>query len=168
VFNVTGSEIVLLLLVALIVLGPEKLPDAMRRFGRTYGELKRMSHGFQAELRDALEEPSRELRSTVQAAKDIVQGPVQEVRSTAKDVNDLARGTPSPTKAPSARKAAEAGTTEKSGTQVTGTGPAAATGSASDVATPEPTPTEAEPLGGPGIAELDTVPDELWDGEPEG
>jgi sec-independent protein translocase protein TatB len=65
VFNVTGSELVIILLVALIVLGPEKLPDAIRKFGRVYGELRRMSSGFQSELRDALEEPMREMRDTM-------------------------------------------------------------------------------------------------------
>jgi sec-independent protein translocase protein TatB len=65
VFNVTGSELIIILLVALIVLGPEKLPGAVRKFGQVYGELRRMSHGFQSELRDALDEPLREVRDTV-------------------------------------------------------------------------------------------------------
>jgi sec-independent protein translocase protein TatB len=65
VFNVTGSELIIILLIALIVLGPEKLPEAVRKFGRVYGELRRMSSGFQSELRDALDEPMREVRNTV-------------------------------------------------------------------------------------------------------
>ena len=64
VFNIQGSELIFLLLVALIVLGPEKLPDAMRRFGKAYGEFKKMANGFQGELRSALDEPMRELRDT--------------------------------------------------------------------------------------------------------
>lgn len=63
-FNLSGSELVFLLLLALIVLGPEKLPDAIRRFGRTYAELKKMGTGFQTELKNALDEPMREFRST--------------------------------------------------------------------------------------------------------
>ncbi|MFT3854682.1 MAG: twin-arginine translocase TatA/TatE family subunit [Ilumatobacteraceae bacterium] len=42
-FNLSGSEIVFLLIIALVVLGPEKLPDAVRKFGKFYGEFKRMS-----------------------------------------------------------------------------------------------------------------------------
>jgi sec-independent protein translocase protein TatB len=141
VFNVTGIEIVLVLLVALIVLGPEKLPEAVRRFGRTYGELKRMSQGFQSELRDALEEPSRELRSTVQAAKDMVHGPVQEVRSTAKDVKDMAQG------------------------RTTTPGPPTPSPAAAPAAAP-PTPAGDDPAAGDPAAD-GMVPDELWDGEPE-
>lgn len=63
-FNLTGTEIVVILLLALVVLGPEKLPDAIRRFGRTYSELKKMSTGFQQEFRSALDEPMREMRDS--------------------------------------------------------------------------------------------------------
>lgn len=72
VFNISGSEVVLILLLALVVLGPEKLPEALRRFGRVYGEVKRISTGFQSEFRDAFEEPMRELRETAQLTKDAV------------------------------------------------------------------------------------------------
>lgn len=63
-FNLTGTEIVVILLLALVVLGPEKLPDAIRRFGRTYAELKKLSTGFQQEFRSALDEPMREMRDS--------------------------------------------------------------------------------------------------------
>ena len=53
-FNLSGSEIIVILLLALVVLGPEKLPDAIRRAGRTYAELKRMGNSFQDEVRSVL------------------------------------------------------------------------------------------------------------------
>ncbi len=68
-FNVTGGELVIILLVALIVLGPDKLPDAIRKVGRVYGELRRMSTGFQSEIREALDEPMREVRDTMNSMK---------------------------------------------------------------------------------------------------
>lgn len=46
-----------ILLVALLVLGPNKLPGAARQVGKVLGELRRMSSGFQAEMRDAMREP---------------------------------------------------------------------------------------------------------------
>lgn len=85
-FNLSGSEIVVIVLLALIVLGPEKLPEAIRRFGRVYGELKRMSTGFQSEFRNAFDEPMREFRETAQLTKDAVMRPVNEVRDTFKEV----------------------------------------------------------------------------------
>jgi sec-independent protein translocase protein TatB len=69
VFNVTGGELVIILLVALIVLGPDKLPEAIRKVGHLYGELRRMSQGFQSEIREALDEPMREVRDTMNTMK---------------------------------------------------------------------------------------------------
>jgi sec-independent protein translocase protein TatB len=71
-FNLSGSEMVFLLLLALIILGPEKLPDAVRRFGKGYAEFKKMSSGFQSELKSALDEPMREMRETADAFKKAV------------------------------------------------------------------------------------------------
>lgn len=69
-FNLQGSEIVIILLLALVVLGPEKLPDAMRRMGQFYAELRKMSSGFQEEFRAAVDEPMREMRDTANTLRD--------------------------------------------------------------------------------------------------
>ncbi len=69
-FNLQGSEIIVILLLALVVLGPEKLPDAVRKFTETYSELKKMGNGFQSELKSALDEPMREIRETAQVVRD--------------------------------------------------------------------------------------------------
>ena len=52
-----GAEILVILVVALLVLGPERLPEAARQVGRVMAELRRMSSGFQAEIRDAMQTP---------------------------------------------------------------------------------------------------------------
>jgi sec-independent protein translocase protein TatB len=78
VFNLSGSEVVFILLAALVVLGPEKLPGAIRQFGRIYSELRKMGQGFQSELRDAFDEPMRELRETADLAKSSVLNPLGE------------------------------------------------------------------------------------------
>ena len=69
-FNLQGSELIIILLLALVVLGPEKLPDAMRRAGRAYSELKKMATGFQQEFNSAMEEPMREARETADLLRD--------------------------------------------------------------------------------------------------
>ena len=73
----------IILLLALVVLGPEKLPEAMRKLGKMYGELKRMSTGFQEEFRSAVDEPLREFRKAVDE-------PMNEIRSTANALRDSA------------------------------------------------------------------------------
>ena len=56
-FNVGAPELLVILAVAPIVLGPEKLPQAARTVGQGMGEIRRIGAGFQAEPRDALQEP---------------------------------------------------------------------------------------------------------------
>jgi sec-independent protein translocase protein TatB len=55
-FNVGGGELLVILLLALIVLGPQKLPGAIRTVGRVVGEVRRISSGFQQELKTAFDE----------------------------------------------------------------------------------------------------------------
>lgn len=69
-FNIQGSELIFLLLIALVILGPEKLPDAVRKATKAYSEFKKMANGFQGELRQVLDEPMRELRDTADAVRD--------------------------------------------------------------------------------------------------
>lgn len=78
VFNLSGSEVVVIVLLALVVLGPEKLPEAVRRFGRIYAELKKMSTGFQTEFRSALDEPLRELRETADLTRESIRRVIEE------------------------------------------------------------------------------------------
>jgi sec-independent protein translocase protein TatA len=55
--SVGPVEILVVLVVALLVLGPQKLPDAARSLGRAIGEVRRYTSGFQTEMRDAFAEP---------------------------------------------------------------------------------------------------------------
>lgn len=53
-FNVGGPEILVVLLVALVVLGPDQLPKAMRTFGNAMAQVRKLSNGFQDEMRSAM------------------------------------------------------------------------------------------------------------------
>lgn len=55
-FNIGGMELIVILLVALIVLGPDKLPEAARKAGQMMSELRKMSAGFKKEIQGALDE----------------------------------------------------------------------------------------------------------------
>ena len=54
-FNVGGGELLVILLVALIVLGPQRLPGAARQVGKVMGDIRRISSGFQDELKNAFD-----------------------------------------------------------------------------------------------------------------
>ncbi len=71
-FNLQGSEIIFTLLLALVVLGPEKLPGAIKRVMTTYAELRKLGSGFQDEFKSAIDQPMREMRETADLLKDQV------------------------------------------------------------------------------------------------
>lgn len=56
-FNVGGAELFVIVLLALVVLGPDKLPSAMRTLGQWAGEMRKMANGFQAEVNKAMADP---------------------------------------------------------------------------------------------------------------
>jgi Tat protein translocase TatB subunit len=58
VLNLGTGELLVIFLVALVVLGPNKLPDAARQAGKMMAELRRLSGGFQDEMRAAMREPT--------------------------------------------------------------------------------------------------------------
>ena len=58
-----------MLVLALVVLGPDKLPGFIRSAGRLYSELRKMASGFKAEFDEAMGGPLREMRDTADMAK---------------------------------------------------------------------------------------------------
>jgi sec-independent protein translocase protein TatB len=63
VFNLSGSEIVFLLLAGLVVLGPERLPGVIRTVGKVYGDIRRAARGLEKELSDTFREPINEFKN---------------------------------------------------------------------------------------------------------
>ena len=58
--SVGPAEILVILVVALIVLGPKRLPEAGRQVGKAIAEVRKWSQGFQDEIRSVVDfEPGR-------------------------------------------------------------------------------------------------------------
>ncbi len=90
--NVGGGEILVLLLVALIFLGPEKLPEVARQVGKVVGEIRKVTSGFQREMQDAvrmIDDAANEVTSmptaTPAASVPAVDTPVVESSATVVD-----------------------------------------------------------------------------------
>ena len=62
-FNLSGSEIVFLLLAGLVVLGPERLPGVIRTVGKLYGDLRRAAKGLEQELTETFREPINDFKA---------------------------------------------------------------------------------------------------------
>jgi sec-independent protein translocase protein TatB len=85
VFNLSGTELVFIAVLGLIVLGPEKLPSAMRRAGKIYREVRSISGNVQREVQKVMDEPMRQMKS-------LVEEPASETKKVAKQVNDIFAG----------------------------------------------------------------------------
>jgi sec-independent protein translocase protein TatB len=73
--NITGGEIVIIMLVALIVLGPQRLPEAARQVSKAFREFRRVQDTVQSEIRatlDAAGEPIRETTKPVTQTTDLL------------------------------------------------------------------------------------------------
>lgn len=68
------AELIVIIIIALIVLGPGKLPEVARALGKTMRDLRAISDGFQTELR-------RELNAAA-SVKDEVKGDVTPLTET--------------------------------------------------------------------------------------
>lgn len=60
-----------LLILGLVILGPEKLPGAIRKAGRLYGEFRRITSDAQSEFREAFREPMQEIQQTARGYKQM-------------------------------------------------------------------------------------------------
>jgi sec-independent protein translocase protein TatB len=158
-FDIGFSEIVVIAVVALIVIGPEKLPKTARTLGLLFGRLQRYVNDVKADINREIElDELRKLQQQVQsAAKDIetsvtqaTQGFESSVRAVESDLNAAGSGAaeaPS-TMTPLAQPvAAAAGADAPAVAAPTTAGPATAAPAVLDVATaadaPEPPPAPA-------------------------
>lgn len=85
--NLGGGEILVILMIALLVLGPSRLPGAGRQIGRALAEFRRMSSGVQEDLREAMNtEGVRETVNQVRDALDVPRAIRMEVASAISSV----------------------------------------------------------------------------------
>jgi Tat protein translocase TatB subunit len=61
-FDFGSGEIILILLVLFVVLGPQRLPEVARTLGKTINEMKRASAGFKNEINKEVQRIERETR----------------------------------------------------------------------------------------------------------
>ena len=81
-FGIGFPELVVILAVALIVLGPQRLPEVARMLGRAYAQLRRASEEFQQTIRQDL--AALERQEDVNRNKAVA----QEIRERCADVED--------------------------------------------------------------------------------
>lgn len=58
-FNLGFGEMLLILIVALVIFGPGKLPEAGKAMGKAINEFKKASRDIQKEINEAAQEPKQ-------------------------------------------------------------------------------------------------------------
>ncbi len=106
-FDIGFSEIVVIAVVALIVIGPEKLPKTARTLGHLFGRLQRYVTEVKADINRELElDELRKLQQQVQtAAKDFetsMTAAAREVESGVRGVEAELNAAAAPTQTPTA------------------------------------------------------------------
>jgi sec-independent protein translocase protein TatB len=59
-FDIGWSEILVIAVVAIVVVGPKELPKMLRTFGKTMGTLRRTANDFKRQFDEALREAERD------------------------------------------------------------------------------------------------------------
>ena len=96
-FDIGFSELLVIAVVALLVIGPERLPKVARTAGIMFGRLQRYVNDVKADIQREMElDELRKLRSQFEDAARSVQDSVQEVdkevRAVGDDLNEAVAG----------------------------------------------------------------------------
>jgi sec-independent protein translocase protein TatB len=112
-FDIGFSELLVIAVVALIVIGPERLPKVARTAGHLFGRLQRYVNDVKADIQREMElDELKKLRSEFEDAARSVEQSVNEVgqdlRAASDDLNRSIAGsdTPTPASPPAAPPAA--------------------------------------------------------------
>jgi sec-independent protein translocase protein TatB len=89
-FDIGFSELTLIAVVALIVLGPDRLPKAARTMGHLFGRLQRYVNDVKADINREME--LEELRKLQQQMKSAARDIETSVSAAAREVEAGARG----------------------------------------------------------------------------
>src|SRR5258708_6291097 len=91
-FDVGFSEIVVIAVVALIVIGPERLPKVARTLGHLFGRMQRYVNDVKSDISREMElDELRKLQASVQDAAHAIEQTVnKEISSTESQLNSIA------------------------------------------------------------------------------
>jgi sec-independent protein translocase protein TatB len=130
VFDIAFSEIAVIAVVALVVIGPERLPKVARTLGHMFGRLQRYVSDVKADINREIElDELRKLKNEVQSAAQDIE---RSVSSAAAEVQDGVRSVETQLNA-AAAEASSPSSAPSPATAATGSAPApAATGAAAE------------------------------------
>jgi sec-independent protein translocase protein TatB len=99
-FNLSFTHLAVIGIVALVVLGPERLPEVAKTLGSFYREWKRIRGDLEGEVREAINEFKEPFREHIEDLNQTVRGVVDDVRGAASGSTDPGRAGAAPPPAP--------------------------------------------------------------------
>ena len=101
-FDFSFSELVVVMVVALIVIGPERLPKVARTMGHLYGRAQRYVNGVKADIsRDLAMEEFRQLQQKVQAEASALENSLRQTgQAVDQQVQDINQAVAQPLQQP--------------------------------------------------------------------
>lgn len=95
-FDIGFSEMIVIAVIALIVLGPEKLPRVARTAGHLLGRMQRYVNDVKADINremelDELRKLQKEMQNTAQSIEQTVKGEINAVEAEFKQIGDTAQ-----------------------------------------------------------------------------
>ena len=82
-FNIGGGELLIILLVIVIFIGPSKLPEIANTLGRLSSSIRRFNQSFQDEIRNSFDDPIEE--AARERGKALINEEPKELDSTPED-----------------------------------------------------------------------------------
>tara|TARA_B100000405_G_scaffold21012_1_gene15826 strand:- start:367 stop:669 length:303 start_codon:yes stop_codon:yes gene_type:complete len=80
VFNIGGGELLIIILVIVIFIGPSKLPEVANALGRLSATIRRFNQSFQDEIRNSFDDPIEE--AARERGKELIRKESNEVDNT--------------------------------------------------------------------------------------
>ncbi|MBI3794046.1 MAG: twin-arginine translocase TatA/TatE family subunit [Nitrospinae bacterium] len=75
-FGIGAPELVLIVIIAIIFIGPKKLPEVARMFGRGYREFQSALEGVKKDFHEAGEIATKDVKASVEEVKSSVKDAV--------------------------------------------------------------------------------------------
>ena len=115
-FDIGWSELLVIAVVAIVVVGPKDLPKLMRGFGHYAGKLRRAASDFQRQFEEAMRESEiDEVRKAIESAKATpldLDAPIDKPVMLPKPAPSAASAKPKPPAKPAAKPPRKRGPTK--------------------------------------------------------
>lgn len=125
--RIGATEIIVVLIVALLVIGPDKLPVYAKKFGEAMAAFKKATSDATKDIQESVVEPLNEAQKPLKEAIEPIENTRKEIRSQVegvqKSLNNIGKTSSRPTaqskSAVADEKAAPSGTTVQGQTEIT-------------------------------------------------